>query len=269
MLWSELASRVNERFGVPVPAKLFRFLHLLKEGASMPMAITSTANTIKSHKDPCLAGAVGAVVATAAGVLTGSEDVPAVAAGVVVAATGVLTGSEDVLAVTSGVAVAAARFADILRGRALGVLAVSEGMLTVSEGVLTVSAGGVAAAAGVTTVSAGVVTVAAGAAAAAAGVIVVSATVLVVAAGAAAAAAGVLAVSEGVLTVAVGAAAAAAQCSEIMFSSVTAKLLSAAAELTPLALCPMRLTSWPRCGLKSTLLVVILKMWPVLSSTTV
>jgi len=156
------------------------------------------------------------------------------------------------------------------------VLTVSEGVLTVSAGgvaaavgVTTVSAGGVAAA-GVTAVSAGVVTVAVGAAVAAAGVMVVSVTVLVVAAGAVAAAGGVLAVCEGVLTVAVGAAAAAAaQCSEIMFSSVTAMLLSAAAELAPLALCPIRVTSWPTCGLRSTLLVVILKMRPVLSCTTV
>ena len=124
-------------------------------------------------------------------------------------------------------------------------------------------------------VSAGVLTVAAGEAAATAGVTTVSAGVLIVAAGAAAAAEGVLAGSvEGALTVALGATAtiaagAAAQCSEIMFSSVAAKLLVAALELVPLALCPMRVTSWPRCALRSTLLVVILKMWPVLSSKTV
>jgi hypothetical protein len=111
--------------------------------------------------------------------------------------------------------------------------------------VLVVAAGAAAAAARVTAVSAGGV-------GSAAGVMAVSGTVLVVAAGAAGAAA-----------------AATAQWSEIMFSSATAKLSSAAAELAPLALCPMRVTSWLRCGLRSTPLVVSLKMRPVLSSTTV
>jgi hypothetical protein len=56
-------------------------------------------------------------------------------------------------------------------------------------------------------------------------------------AGAAGSTTGVMTVSEGGITVAVGAAAAAAQCSEIMLSSVIAKLLSAAPEPTaPLAL---------------------------------
>jgi hypothetical protein len=103
----------------------------------------------------------------------------------------------------------------------------------------------------------------------AAGAVVSAAGVLAVAAGAVAATTGVVAVSEGVVTGAVEAAAAAAQCSEIIFSSVTAKLLPAGVELAPLAFCPTRVTSWFRCGLRSTLLVVILKMWPVLSSTTV
>ena len=128
-------------------------------------------------------------------------------------------------------------------------------MLAVSEGVLTVATGAEASAGGVTTISAGGAAVAGG--------------VTTISAGGAAVAAGVTTVSAGVVTVAVGAAAAAAQCSEIMFSSVTAKLLSAAAELAPLALCPMRVTSWPRCFLKSILLVVILKVCPVPSSTTV
>ena len=84
---------------------------------------------------------------------------------------------------------------------------------------------------------------------------------LTVAAGAAVSAASGLTVSEDGLAVAAGAAAAAAQWSEIMFSSVTAKLLSAAPELAaPLALCPVRFTSWPRCGLRSTLLLVILRI---------
>jgi len=114
---SELASRVKERFGAPVRSKLFRFLHLLREGASMPRRITTTANPIKSDKDPRLAGA-GGVVGTAAGVLTVSADVLAVVAGVVAAASGVLTVSEDVSAVTAGVVVAAAGVADGLRERA-------------------------------------------------------------------------------------------------------------------------------------------------------
>ena len=85
-----------------------------------------------------------------------------------------------------------------------------------------------------------------------------------VASGAAAGAGGALGFSEGVLTAAAGAAAAPVQCSEIMFSSETAMLFSAA-----LAFCPMSFTSWPTCGLRSALLVVILKVWPVLSSATV
>jgi hypothetical protein len=113
---SELASRVKERFGVPVRSKLFRFLHLLREGASMPRTITSTANPIKSDRDPRLAGAVG-VVGTAAGVLSVSEDVLAVAAGVV-AASGVLTVSEGMPAVTAGVVAAVAGVAGGLRERA-------------------------------------------------------------------------------------------------------------------------------------------------------
>ena len=120
-------------------------------------------------------------------------------------------------------------------------------MSTVCEALLTPAFGGAGD-------STGVLTVAAGAAAAASGALAV----------AAGAAAGV--VASGVLTVAEGAAAAgvlptAAHCSEIMFSSVTAKLLSAVPELTaPFALCPASLTSWPSCGLRSTLLVVILKI---------
>jgi hypothetical protein len=111
LLWSKLDSRVKERFGVPVRSKFFRFLHLLREGASVPRTITSTANAIKSHKDPRLAGALG-VLGTAAAVLSVSEDVLAVAAGVVVAAAGVLSVSEDVLAVAGNVVVVAAGVAD-------------------------------------------------------------------------------------------------------------------------------------------------------------
>jgi hypothetical protein len=82
-------------------------------------------------------------------------------------------------------------------------------------------------------------------------------------AAATAAAGGVLTVSAGELTVAAGAAAAAVQCSEIMFSSVTARVFSAVP-----ALCPMRFTSWPRYALRS-LLVVMLRILPVEFSATV
>jgi hypothetical protein len=102
-----------------------------------------------------------------------------------------------------------------------------------------------------------VATVAAGTAEATAGALVVSAGAAIVAAGTAAAAGGGIAVSTGVLIEPAGVAAAAAQCSEIMFTEVTAKLPSAAPVV---AFCPMRVTSWPRCGLRSTPLVVILKL---------
>ena len=86
--------------GAPVPSKAFCFLHLLKNGNIVPMTITSTATAIQSHKDQPPELAAG-VVAVAAGVLTGSEDVLEVAAGVAAAAAGVLTVSEDELAVTA------------------------------------------------------------------------------------------------------------------------------------------------------------------------
>ena len=114
MPWSELASRVKERFWAPVRSKSFRFLHLLKKGNSAPMTITSTATAIQSQKDQLLEVTVG-VVATAAGVLTGSADVLEVAAGVVAASAGVLTVSEDELAMAAGVVVAAAGVSDRLR----------------------------------------------------------------------------------------------------------------------------------------------------------
>ena len=83
---------VRERFGASVRAKLFRFLHLLREGMSMPITSTSTANKIKSDKDPRRAGAAG-VVAAATGGLTGSSEAwLAVAAGLVVAAAAVAGG---------------------------------------------------------------------------------------------------------------------------------------------------------------------------------
>jgi len=151
---------------------------------------------------------------------------------------------------------------------------VAAGALAVSVGVGTVAAGAGAATAVTPAGSAGgvvTVVVAEGAAdAAAAGALVVSAGVGIVAAGTAAASGGGMAVSAGALIEPAGAAAAAAQCSEIMFSEVAAKALSAAPDVAvPLAFCPMRVTSWPRCGFRSTLVVVILKLWPVLSSTNV
>jgi hypothetical protein len=82
---------VRERFGASVRAKLFRFLHLFRDGVSMPMTSTSTANKIKSHRDPRLVVGGVDVVATAAGVLTGSEDVLAAVSGVVAAAAGLRT----------------------------------------------------------------------------------------------------------------------------------------------------------------------------------
>ena len=94
--------------------------------------------------------------------------------------------------------------------------------------------------------STGGVTVAGSAAGTAGAALAESAGGGIVAAGTAASAGGGMVVSAGVLIEAAGAAAAAAQCSEIMFSSVTAKLLSAAPGLAAeLALCPMRVTSWP------------------------
>src|ERR1700674_2909175 len=143
-------------------------------------------------------------------------------------------------------------------------MTVSEDGITVTAGagaseagVLTVALGAAATGAGAMTVSEDGMTLTTGVAASEAGVLTVAL--------AAAFAAGAMTVSEEGMTVTTGAAAAearaAAQCSEIIFSWVTAKLLSEAPDLTaPLALCPMSFTAWPRCGLRSTLLVVILKI---------
>jgi hypothetical protein len=192
------------------------------------------------------------VVAAAAGVLAVSAGVGTVAAGAGVGAISVPAGSAGAVA--------------------LGVVGATAGALAVSAAGGT-AAGGAEAAAGTVGVTTGfvasLVTVAAGTAEAAAGVLV-SAGAGIVAAGTAAAAGGGITVSAGALIEAAGAAAAAAQCSEIMLSEVTEKLLSAVPEVdAALAFCPMRVTSWPRCGLRSTALVVILKLWPVLSSINV
>lgn len=168
-------------------------------------------------------------------------------------ATGVLTGSAGAGAaagVAAGLCGRAAVRVWRTAGAAGGALAVSKGALAVAAG--TAAADAVAAgAAGVgrsMTVSGGELTVASGASAAGA---------------TAGAAGGVLTVSEGVLTVAAGAAAAAEQCSEIMFSSVTAM------EFSALPLRPVRLTSWSTYALRSLLLVVILKILLVEFSATV
>ena len=147
--------------------------------------------------------------------------------------------------------------------------------MTCAAAGLTVAAGAAASTAGVLAGAADGLTVAAGAAASTAGVVGSAGDGLTAAAGATASAAGVLAGALGDGVVVVGsmtvceygttaptvAAAAAAQCSEIMLNSVTAKPLSAAPELTvPPDSCPVSFTSWPTCGLRSTMLVLILKI---------
>ena len=179
------------------------------------------------------------VTAAAAGVLTFSEDGLDVPAGGAASAAGGLTASEDGLTVAVGAVAASACVAGSLGGWAdsrVGRTAFAAGAMAVSEDGLTVAAGAGASEAGVLTVAFG-----------------------------AAFAAGAMTVSDDGMTVATGAAAAeataAAQCSEIIFSWVTAKPFSEAPEVTaPLALCPISFTAWPRCGLRSTLLVVILKV---------
>jgi hypothetical protein len=101
------------------------------------------------------------------------------------------------------------------------------------------------------------------------GALAVSAGILAVVVGVGSAAAGVPAVAVTavlttgvVLIVAAGAlAVAVAQCSEIIFSPVTTTLLSEEPELVAtVAFCAMTSTSWPRCGFRSTVLLVILKL---------
>jgi hypothetical protein len=137
----------------------------------------------------------------------------------------------------------------------VGAAASTAGMLAVAKDGLAVAAGTVASAAGVLTLADGL--------AGAGGVFATGVLAAV------AAAAGALTVVPGdgppVVTggaaVAAGATAVVAQCSEITFSSVTAKLLLAAPKLAvSLVLCPIRLTSWPRYNLRSTLLVLILRV---------
>ena len=180
-----------------------------------------------------------------------------------VGTTGVATATaglaSDCVVVTAAAGAASGRgVARFTTGAAGGVA----GVVTVAEVVLTVTAG----TAGGTT--AGTVTATAGAAA---GVVTVSVELVTVAAGV-----GGVGVFEGVMTAVPSAAAAAAvveaaaQWSEIMVSALAIKLLSATAEvIEPLALWPTSFTSWPRWGLRSTPLGVILTMRPVWSSATV
>jgi hypothetical protein len=161
------------------------------------------------------------------------------------------------MTVSAGAVAAAVGVAECARGWADG---------RVAE--VTFRAGTALSTAGVLTISGDGLAVAAGTAASTAGVLAVVEDGLTVAAGTPTSAAGVLAVADdglagaaGVFAAGVLAAAVAAQCSEITFSPVTTKLLSATPELAvSLVLCPMRLTSWPRCKLRSTLLMVILRI---------
>lgn len=134
--WSELTSRLKERFGAPVRSKLFCFLHLLKKGNPVPMTITSTANAIQSQRVQSREVAAG-LGAAASGVLAGSED----GLEVVAAEGGVPADFEDELSVTAGVVAAAAGVADRFRGRATGVAVVSAGVLTAAAGAAAATTG--------------------------------------------------------------------------------------------------------------------------------
>jgi hypothetical protein len=105
------------------------------------------------------------------------------------------------------------------------------------------------AAMGALAVSAGILAVVVGVGSACAGVPAVAVTAVSFTAGV------VLIVAAGALAVAV------AQCSEIIFSPVTTTMLSEEPELVAtVAFCAMTSTSWPRCGFRSTVLLVILKL---------
>jgi hypothetical protein len=94
------------------------------------------------------------------------------------------------------------------------------------------------------------------------GALAVSAGILAVVVGVGSADAGVAAVVVGVGSGDAGVpAVAVAQCSEIIFSPVTTTLLSEEPELVAtVAFCAMTSTSWPRCGFRSIVLLVILKL---------
>jgi len=94
---------VKERFSRPVRSKFFFFLHLLRRGAIVPIAMTTTANAIKNQKDAALAGFVGEVEAVA-GAPAVSGELFAVSAGVDSTAAGVLVGVAGGMASAAGVA---------------------------------------------------------------------------------------------------------------------------------------------------------------------
>jgi hypothetical protein len=125
-------------------------------------------------------------------------------------------------------------------------------VLNVAEDGLTFAAGAAESAAGVLTAVEDGLIVAADAAS--------TAGVPTVEMGAATPTAGAMTVSKDGMTVTTGAAAATAQCSEIMVTSVTAKPSPVPELAAPLTLNPISFTFWPRCGLRSTLLVAILKI---------
>jgi hypothetical protein len=133
----------------------------------------------------------------------------------------------------------------------IGALAVSAGVGSDAGGVLAFAVTVVSATGGVLAFAVTVVSAAGGVLAFA--VTVVSAT------------GGVLAVAVTVVAAAVGAlgvlAVAGAQWSEIIFTAVTATPLFEEPELAAtFAFCPMSSTSWPKCGFRSTVLLVILNV---------
>jgi hypothetical protein len=127
---------------------------------------------------------------------------------------------------------------------------VLSGALSLADmGALAVSAGILAVVVGVGSADAGVAAVVVGVGSGDAGVPAVAVTAVSFTAGV------VLIVAAGALAVAV------AQCSEIIFSPVTTTLLSEEPELVAtVAFFAMTSTSWPRCGFRSTVLLVILKL---------
>jgi hypothetical protein len=86
-----------------------------------------------------------------------------------------------------------------------------------------------------------------------------TAGLLAVATGAGSASTGALAVAVGVVSATVGVlAVGVAQWSEIIFTPVTAMLLSEGLELAAVVVCPVTAMSWPTCRFRSTVLLVIL-----------
>ena len=112
--------------------------------------------------------------------------------------------------------------------------------------------GGVAAAAGAGSGFAGTLAVTAGVVSTTAGEVVVVLVAVSAAAGA--------------LAVGIELAVADAQWSEIIFTAVTATLLSVTPELVAVVFAPVTAMSWPTCGFRSTVLLEILKVCVVPSS---